>query len=61
MIDAAENHEAMVARIPAIAAEDNTRKLADDVEAVCLRTSRSNSKGAALSIQSPASERKSGV
>jgi glycosyltransferase involved in cell wall biosynthesis len=61
MIDAAENHEAMVARIPSIAAEDNTRKLADDVEAVCLRTSKSDSKGAAISIQSPASERKSGV
>ena len=61
MIDAAERHEAMVARIPSIAAEDNTRKLADDVEAVCLRTSKSDSKGAAVSIQPVASERKSGV
>jgi glycosyltransferase involved in cell wall biosynthesis len=61
MTDVAENHEAMVARIPSITAEDNTRKLADDVEAVCLRTSKSDSKGAAISIQSPASERKSGA
>jgi glycosyltransferase involved in cell wall biosynthesis len=61
MIDAAEKHEAMVVRIPSIAAEDNTCKLADDVEAVCLRTSKSDSKGAAISIQSSASERKSGV
>ncbi len=61
MIDAAENHEAMVARIPSIAAEDNTRKLADDVEAICRRTSESDSKGAAIAIQSRASERKSGA
>jgi glycosyltransferase involved in cell wall biosynthesis len=61
MIDAAENHHAMVSRIPAIAAEDNTRRLADDVEAVCLSASKSDSKDAALAIQSPASERKSEV
>jgi glycosyltransferase involved in cell wall biosynthesis len=61
MIDAAEKHDAMVARIPSIAAEDNTRKLADDLEAVCLRPSKSDSKGSAIAIQSSATGRKSGV
>jgi hypothetical protein len=37
MENAVTGHEAMVVRIPLVAVEDNTRKLADDIEAVCLR------------------------
>jgi glycosyltransferase involved in cell wall biosynthesis len=58
MRDALENHEAMVARIPTVAVEDNTRKLADDLEDVCLRSPR---KVAAGTIPSSASERKWGA
>jgi glycosyltransferase involved in cell wall biosynthesis len=42
MAQVARNRDAMVARIPVIAAEDNTRKLADDIEAVCLGASTPN-------------------
>jgi glycosyltransferase involved in cell wall biosynthesis len=35
MTEAVQNHPAMIARIPRISPEDNTRKLADDVEMVC--------------------------
>jgi glycosyltransferase involved in cell wall biosynthesis len=40
MTAAVSNRESMVARIPAVPAEDNIRKLADDLEAVCLARRR---------------------
>jgi glycosyltransferase involved in cell wall biosynthesis len=36
MKGAAENHEEFVARIPTIVLEDNAKKLADDIERICL-------------------------
>ena len=39
MAEAIRDRAAMVARIPQITVEDNTRKLADDVEAMCLPSS----------------------
>jgi len=50
MIEAVQNHRAMVARIPRLAPEDNTRKLVDDVELVCLAEVRS--KAAAVQAHS---------
>jgi hypothetical protein len=35
MAEAVHNRPAMVARMPRFSAEDNTRKLADDVERTC--------------------------
>jgi hypothetical protein len=35
MDEAVHQRAAMVARMPGFSAEDNTRKLADDVEAAC--------------------------
>lgn len=61
MTEAAQNRESMSSRIPAFPVEDNTRKLADDVEAVCLRTSKVDSVEAAMPVQARASEPKSGA
>lgn len=36
MKGAVENHEEFVARIPTIVLEDNAKKLADDIESICL-------------------------
>ena len=35
MAEAVENRAAMIARMPRFAADDNTRKLADDIEVIC--------------------------
>jgi glycosyltransferase involved in cell wall biosynthesis len=45
MTEAVSNRKAMVARIPQITVEDNTRKMADDIEAVCLSASSSKLAG----------------
>jgi len=54
MIEAVQNHPAMVARVPRLVPEDNTHKLADDVEMVCRPDFRSKTTG--LSAQSKARE-----
>jgi glycosyltransferase involved in cell wall biosynthesis len=41
MTEVVANRAAMVARMPRLSADDNTRKLADDVEMACERKSRS--------------------
>jgi len=56
---AAQGREFMAARIPVVPVEDNTRKLADDIEAICLRTPKSDSREATIPVQPLASERKS--
>jgi len=61
MTEAARDPESMTADIPALAVEDNTRKLADDIEAVCLRATKSDSIKAAIPVPARASERKSGA
>jgi glycosyltransferase involved in cell wall biosynthesis len=61
MTEAAQDRESLSERIPAFQVEDNTRKLADDVEAVCLRTSKFDAAEAAITVQARASERKSGA
>jgi glycosyltransferase involved in cell wall biosynthesis len=49
LIDAAERHDQMVARIPSVAVDDNAAKLANDIEEVCLgQTSTLISKGVAI-------------
>jgi glycosyltransferase involved in cell wall biosynthesis len=45
MIEAVRNHSAMVARMPELLAEDNTKKLADDIERICDRQSESKMAG----------------
>lgn len=45
MAEAVENRPAMVARIPRFSAEDNTRRLADDVEAACGGVSQVKTEG----------------
>ena len=45
MTEAVTNRAVMVARMPRFAADDNTRKLADDVEMACGRTSQSKTAG----------------
>jgi glycosyltransferase involved in cell wall biosynthesis len=45
MTEAVQNRAAMVARMPEFSTEDNTRRLADDVEATCGRESHAKSAG----------------
>jgi glycosyltransferase involved in cell wall biosynthesis len=45
MAEAVQNHLPMLARIPGLALEDNTRKLADDMEVVCHPEFRSKTHG----------------
>ena len=37
-----QNREEFVARIPEVTMEDNTKKLADDIEKTCLQSSRAS-------------------
>jgi glycosyltransferase involved in cell wall biosynthesis len=59
MAEAARNREAMVSRIPPVVAEDNLRRLADDIEAVCLRTPKSDLRLAPAAVPSQTPDRKS--
>ena len=45
LAEAVSSRDSMVARIPPIPAEDNTRRLADDLEVICLRDLGSNLAG----------------
>ena len=46
MVEVVRDREAVVARVPEIILEDNAKKLADDIEEVCMRSySRSNTAG----------------
>jgi len=38
MLETVENHEKIVARIPEVILEDNEKKLADDIERICLES-----------------------
>ncbi len=42
MVEVVQHREEVVARIPAIVLEDNAKKLADDIEAVCVQPSASS-------------------
>ena len=48
LTEAAEHREQMVARIPAVALDDNAAKLADDIEEVCLGGSASIARNVAV-------------
>jgi glycosyltransferase involved in cell wall biosynthesis len=50
MTEVVENRSAMVSRIPRFSADDNTRKLADDIERTCARESQSKTASNAAAL-----------